>query len=213
LPEPGGPGLWPWLALAGLGAFHGLNPAMGWLFAVALGLHRGSRRVVLVALLPIALGHALAVLVVVLVIMAFGAVLDAGVVRRAAGVVLIGWAVYHILYGHRHRVRFGMQVGLGGLAVWSFLMAVAHGAGLMLIPLLDPLGVTAPMQHHGMDGGSVASALLAVAIHSVAMLATTGIVAILVYDWLGVAVLRRGWVNLDLVWAAALVLVGVWLLV
>ncbi len=186
---------------------------MGWLFAVALGLHRGSRRVVLVALLPIAVGHALAVLAVVLVIMAFGSVLDPDLVRRAAGVVLIGWAAYHTLYGHRHRVRFGMQVGLFGLAAWSFLMAVAHGAGLMLIPLLEPLGVTAPMHHHGMGGGSFGAALLAVAIHSAAMLATTGVVAILVYDWLGVAVLRRGWLNLDLVWTAALVLVGVWLLV
>jgi hypothetical protein len=207
-------GLWPWLSLAGLGAFHGLNPAMGWLFAVALGLHRGSRQVVLVSLLPIALGHALSVLAVVLVVMAFGAMLDPALVRRAAGFVLIGWAVYHSVFGHRHRVRFGMQVGLLGLAVWSFLMAMAHGAGLMLIPLLDPLGVTGPMHHeHAMAAGSLGPALAAVAVHSGAMLATTAVVALVVYDWVGVAVLRRGWVNLDLVWTAALVAVGVWLLV
>lgn len=210
--EPGAAGLWPWLGLAGLGMFHGLNPAMGWLFAVALGLHRQSRGVVLAALLPIAVGHALAVLGVVLVVMAFGAVVDPDLVRRAAGIVLIGWAAYHAAYGHRHRVRFGMRVGLAGLAVWSFLMALAHGAGLMLIPLLGPLGVAGPMHHHDMGGGAVSGALLAVAVHSGAMLATTGAVALLVYDWLGVAVLRRGWINLDLLWTAALMAAGVWLL-
>ena len=116
LAESGDAGLWPWLALAGLGVFHGLNPAMGWLFAVALGLHRGSRRVVLVALLPIALGHAARG--------AGGGARDHGLRfgarpgpgAAAAGIVLIGWAAYHTLYGHRHRVRFGMQAGLFGLA-------------------------------------------------------------------------------------------------
>jgi hypothetical protein len=205
-------GLWPWLSLAGLGMFHGINPAMGWLFAVALGLHRGSRRVVLVSLLPIALGHAVAVLAVVLAVTAFGAMLDPSTVRRAAGLLLIAWAVWHALYGHRHRVRFGMQTGLAGLAAWSFLMAMAHGAGLMLIPLLGPLGVTGGMHHHHGAAASLDQALGAVAVHSTAMLAATGAVALLVYDWLGVSVLRRGWINLDLVWTAALVAVGLLLL-
>ncbi len=204
--EPGG--VWPWLALAGLGAFHGLNPAMGWLFAVALGLHRGGRRTVLLALLPIALGHAAAVLVVVLVVLAFGFVVDPVMVRRAAGLVLIGWAVWHALYGHRHRVRFGMTTGMAGLAAWSFLMATAHGAGLMLIPLLAPIGaVCGP----GMVAGPIGLALAAVVIHSLAMLATTAAVGLLVYEWVGVGILRQGWVNLDLIWTAALVAVGIWL--
>ena len=208
-------GLWPWLALAGLGAFHGLNPAMGWLFAVALGLHRGSRRVVLVSLVPIALGHALAVLTVVLAVMAFGALLDPAVVRRLCGLILLGWAAWHTVYGHRHRVRFGMTTGLAGLGAWSFLMAMAHGAGLMLIPLLAPLGVTegAHSHQHEHPAATIAQALAAVTVHSLAMLATTAAVALLVYDWVGVGVLRKGWVNLDLVWTAALVAVGVWLLV
>ena len=135
--------LWPWLALAGLGAFHGLNPAMGWLFAVALGLHRKSRTVVLRALLPIALGHALAILLVVLAVVVLGIVVDQRPLRIGAGAVLIGWAVYHMLYGSRHRVRFGMQVGMLGLGAWSFLMASAHGAGLMLVPALIPLCLAA----------------------------------------------------------------------
>jgi hypothetical protein len=213
-------GLGPWLALAGLGAFHGLNPAMGWLFAVALGLHKRSRRVVLVALVPIALGHALAVLAVVLAVMASGALVDPAVVRRACGLVLIGWAIWLTLYGHRHRVRFGMTSGLAGLGAWSFLMAMAHGAGLMLIPLLTPIGAMGEMAgmgdipgHHVMAIAGLGPALAGVAVHSLAMLVTTAVVAVLVYDWVGVGVLRKGWVNVDRLWTAALVAVGVWLLV
>ena len=108
-----------------------------------------------------------------------------------------------------------MTTGLAGLGAWSFLMATAHGAGLMLIPLLAPLGVTdgAHAHHHGDPAAAVGQALAAVAVHSLAMLATTAVVAVLVYDWVGVGVLRKGWVNLDLLWTAALVAVGVWLLV
>jgi hypothetical protein len=204
---------WPWLTLVGLGLFHGLNPAMGWLFAVALGLHRGGRRTVLQALGPIALGHALAVLAVVLTVMGFGAFVDPNLVRRGAGLLLIGWAVWHWRYGHRHRVRFGMRTGMAGLGAWSFLMAMAHGAGLMLIPLLGPLGIGGEAhQHHGGASGSLTQALAAVAVHSTAMLAATSVAAVLVHDWLGVAVLRRGWVNLDSMWTTALVVVGVVLL-
>src|SRR5262245_25753596 len=106
--------LWPWLALAGLGLFHGLNPAMGWLFAVALGLHRGSQRAVLWSLLPIGLGHALSVAAVLLAALLLGAVLDHAVLIRLAGLVLIGWGGWHAVYGHRRRVRVGMQPGLAG---------------------------------------------------------------------------------------------------
>ena len=133
------PEFWPWLALAGLGAFHGLNPAMGWLFAVALGLHRQERRIVWLALVPIALGHAASVAAVALLFLWAGWLVDGRAVRVGAALVLIGWALYHWRFGHRHRVRFGMQVGLAGLFAWSFLMAAAHGAGLMLWPALMPL--------------------------------------------------------------------------
>ena len=204
---------WPWLTLVGLGLFHGLNPAMGWLFAVALGLHRGGRRTVLQALVPIALGHGLAVLAVVLAVLGFGALVDPDLVRRGAGLLLIGWAGWHWHYGHRHRVRFGMRTGMAGLGAWSFLMAMAHGAGLMLIPLLVPLGIGGETHHHhGGAVGSLGQAMVAVAVHGVAMLTATGAAALLVHDWLGVAVLRRGWVNLDVVWTAALVVVGIVLL-
>jgi hypothetical protein len=109
----------PWLALAGLGLFHGINPAMGWLFAVALGLHRHSQNVVLLSLIPIAVGHALAVAAVLFVVLALGLVLHWTILGRVAGLVLIGWAIWHVLYGHRRRVRIGMQTGMAGLALWS----------------------------------------------------------------------------------------------
>lgn len=202
---------WPWLALAGLGAFHGINPAMGWLFAVALGLHRHSRAVVFQALVPIATGHALAVLVVALAVVLLGVVVDQRAIRIGAGALLIGWAAYHTLYGSRHRVRFGMQVGMLGLGAWSFLMASAHGAGLMLVPVLIPLCLAAsPAGQLGAGSGPVA--LAAVAVHTLAMLATTGVIAAAVYEWFGLAFLRKGWINLDLIWTAALVATGLILL-
>lgn len=204
--------LWPWLAIAGLGAFHGLNPAMGWLFAVALGLHRGSRAVVGWSLLPIVTGHAAAVAAIVAVFLVLGAVIESHYMTRAAGVVLIGWAAYHGLYGHRRRVRFGMQVGMAGLTAWSFLMAMAHGAGLMLIPALAPLSLVHG-SHHGLPaGGSVLLAIAAVSLHAATMLAATAGAAFLVYDWVGLGVLRQGWVNVDAVWTAALALCGAILL-
>jgi hypothetical protein len=205
--------LWPWLTLAGLGAFHGINPAMGWLFAVALGLHRGSRSVVLSALLPIAVGHALATALVALAVVLLGIVIDQRAVRIAAGLLLLGWALWHTLYGRRHRPRFGMQVGMLGLGAWSFLMAATHGAGLMLVPVLIPLCLAASPAQELTAAGSLPIALAAVAVHTGAMLVTTGIIALAVYEWFGVAFLRRGWINLDWLWTAALVITGVILLV
>jgi hypothetical protein len=204
---------WPWLALVGLGAFHGANPAMGWLFAVALGLHRRSRAVVLTSLIPIALGHALAIGLVALAVLALGLTLDQRAIRIGAGVVLIGWAVYHQIYGARHRVRVGMRVGLAGLALWSFLMASAHGAGLMLVPILMPLAAPDSHASHVMTGSSLSVSLLAVGIHTFVMLVVTGGIAVVVYDWVGLAFLRRGWVNLDRVWAGSLVATGLILIV
>jgi hypothetical protein len=205
--------LWSWLTLAGLGAFHGLNPAMGWLFAVALGMHRHSRRVVLVSLLPIALGHAFAIAIVVATVVSLGFMIDQVAIQRFAGFVLIGWAAYHMLYGNRHRMRIGMQTGMAGLALWSFLMATAHGAGLMLIPVLIPLCLAATPARDILASGSLALSLAAIGVHTLAMLAVTGAVALIVYEWLGLAILRRGWINLDLIWTAALAGAGIYLIV
>lgn len=199
---------WPWLALVGLGAFHGVNPAMGWLFAVALGLHRGSRRVVLTSLVPIALGHALAIALVAFAVVALGLALDQRAIQLAAGVVLIGWAGYHHLYGSRHRVRVGMRTGMVGLGLWSFWMTSAHGAGLMLVPVLVPLGAHGPAHSHLVPGASLAVSMAAVGVHTLAMLATTAVIAVAVYEWVGLAFLRRGWINLDRLWTASLVATG-----
>jgi hypothetical protein len=198
--------------LAGLGAFHGLNPAMGWLFAVALGLHRNSRATVFWALPPIALGHALSIAIVAGAVVFAGVMVSQRLVLAGAGLLLIGWAVYHQVYGHRHRVRVGMRTGQIGLVLWSFLMATAHGAGLMLLPALFQLCL-APSQAQGIiPAGSLGMTLAAVGVHTAAMLAVTGVIAIVVYEWIGLAILRTAWLNLDLVWTAALATTGVFLL-
>jgi hypothetical protein len=208
--------LWPWLALAGLGFYHGLNPAMGWLFAVALGLNRKREGVVFLALVPIALGHAAAVAAVVFAVITLGFVVDATTLARAAGIVLIGFAAWHLLRGHRQRMRVGMQTGLAGLFAWSFLMASAHGAGLMLVPIVLPLCLSAAPALEptaGATGEALPIALAAVAVHTAAMLATIAAISFVVYRFVGVAFLRRGWINLDVIWTAALVLCGIILLV
>jgi hypothetical protein len=202
----------PWLVLIALGAFHGLNPAMGWLFALALGLYRHSRKVVLVSLIPIALGHAASIAVVVYAVVVLGMAVDPQTFRVVSGVLLIGWGVYHLIYGHHHRLHIGLRTGLLGLFAWSFVMATAHGAGMMLIPVLMPLAQMGEHAHHMPVTNSLLVASLAVAVHSLAMLVTTGAVALVVYQWVGLDFLRRGWINLDLLWTAALIGIGLWLM-
>jgi hypothetical protein len=198
--------LWPWLTIAALGLFHGLNPSMGWLFAVALGLHRHSRKVVIASLVPIALGHALAIAAVVLAVFVLGIVVERGLLNYLAGATLLAWAGWHAIYGHRQRVRVGMQTGLAGLAFWSFLMASAHGAGLMLVPVLVPLCLSgAP---GALNGASGSTALAAIALHASVMLAAIAFVSLLVYDYVGLAFLRSAWINLDAIWIAALAICG-----
>jgi hypothetical protein len=202
---------WPWIAVAGLGALHGLNPGMGWLFAVALGLHRQRRSVVYLSLLPIAAGHTVSILAVAGLLFLADYLVAPKLAAIATGMLLIGWALYHWCCGHRHRVRFGLQVGLVGLAAWSFLMATAHGAGLMLWPALMPICGSPALGGLG-AGGSWAAALLGVGLHSLAMLTTIAVIAALIYEWVGLAVLRSAWVNVDLLWTLALAATGVVLL-
>lgn len=204
--------LWLWFAVAALGLFHGVNPAMGWLFAVALGLNRGSERVVWLSLAPIALGHAVAVALALFAALALGSIVDPGPLSRIAGLILLAWAAWHAVYGRRHKVRIGMQTGYVGLGVWSFLMANAHGAGLMLIPAVIPLCVAAAPAHQLTAGGSASIALAALGLHTAAMLGAIAIISIAVYKWVGLAFLRRGWINLDLLWTGALIACGIMLL-
>lgn len=165
-----------------MGAFHGLNPAMGWLFAVALGLHRKSRSIVLLSLIPIAIGHTVSIGVVAIAVVTLGLVVDQRLLEIAAGMVLLSWAAYHAAYGHRHRVRIGMKTGMMGLGFWSFLMATAHGAGLMLVPVLIPLCLAATPARKLTAAGSLPIALAAIGTHMAAMLAVTLAIAVCVYE-------------------------------
>lgn len=211
----------PWLTLALLGAYHGLNPGMGWLFAVALGLQERSRGAVLRAFGPIALGHAVSVAAVVALVGVAQAVVDAQALRYAGAAALVGFGIYKLLAPLSHPRWVGMRVGAGGLATWSFLMATAHGAGLMLLPVLvriAPASAAAHGHSHAEHAQHLAMAsaapalpaadLLAVGVHTAAMFLVMAGVALLVYERLGVAVLRRAWLNLDLIWAGALIVAG-----
>jgi hypothetical protein len=203
--------LWPWLTLALLGGFHGLNPAMGWLFAVALGLQERRESAVVGALGPIALGHAVAIGVVAFLFGVLQLVVPARLLLIGGGLILLAFAAGKAITRFRHRSRFGMRIEPYQLVVWSFLMATAHGAGLMLVPVLARTGDADAGNHvlHATAlGDALGPALGAVAIHTAAMLIVMAVVAVLVYEKLGVEVLRRAWVNLDLIWVGALVIAG-----
>jgi hypothetical protein len=199
-----------WAALLALGAFHGLNPGMGWLFAVALGLQRKDRGQVLRALPPIALGHALSVAAVVGLLAALGTLVAPRALAAAAAAGLIGYGVY--LFVRRRHLRWvGMNLRPRELVLWSFLMSTAHGAGLMLVPVLLSPGLHPAQPTTALAigwGDSLPSSLAAVGIHSAGMFAMMAGVALLVYDHVGLGVLRRGWINLDRVWALVLVAAG-----
>jgi hypothetical protein len=199
------PQAWAWVTLFLLGAYHGINPAMGWLFAVALGLQKKSGRAVWESLAPIATGHVAAIAAVILVAVLAGTVVPVGVLRIAVAVILIGFGMYRIV--SKSHPRFGgMQVGFRDLTVWSFLMACAHGAGLMLLPvLLGMSAVGAGHESHISAFPSVKMQLVAVAIHTCGYLLLTGTIAWIVFSRLGVSVLRKAWLNLDFVWALALI--------
>lgn len=206
--------LLPWATLGLLGLYHGVNPGMGWLFAVALGLQEKSGRAVARALLPIAVGHAASVGMVVafLGVGRFGLALPK--LEWITAALLIGFGVLKLVRP-RHPRWVGMRVGSRDLLAWSFLMATAHGAGLMLLPVFL-LGADNPAPCHGPSCHQAAGLALdswggylaAVGLHTGAMLVAAGAVALVVYYKLGLALLRRSWFNLDRAWALALVLAG-----
>jgi hypothetical protein len=228
----------PWFVLLALGAFHGINPGMGWLFAVALGLQERRRSGVLAALLPLGLGHALAVAAALVVALVVGTIVPLHYLRWMVAGTLIPLGLM-CLSRHRHPRWASMRVGAGRLTLWSFLMASAHGAGLMVVPVFLGMsaGSMAPEHHHSMNMLHVeaasatvaapaveipepstlsrsantagpANALLATALHAAGYLIVTALIALLVYEKLGLAVLRKAWFNLDLLWAGALIATG-----
>ena len=258
--------LWPWITLALLGAYHGLNPGMGWLFAVALGLQEGSRAAVIRAFAPIALGHAFSVAAVVALVGTAQAFISAEVLRIMGAALLVLFGLYKLLRPLSHPRWVGMRVGFRDLTAWSFLMATAHGAGLMLVPVLlqlpaayaAPASATPPAAytmvcshdtladhsvHAGHDmhaghhmptdpvaqvthgahgshlpgpismGGLPLAEAAAVGVHTISMFLVMAFLAIVVYEKLGLAMLRRAWFNLDRLWAGALILSGLLVLI
>jgi hypothetical protein len=208
------------LALLSLGALHGLNPGMGWLFAVALGLQRGERRAVWRALVPLAVGHALAIAVAVAITLWLGVVVPAAGVGWGAAVLLIGLGVSQ-LRGHRHptlgRWRVGLRANGRELTIWSFVVATAHGAGLMAAPFALRAMQSGMTGHSSHSSHTAASAsvvpldwptLWATSVHTAGYLIVTGVLAVVVYERAALHVVRRAWINFDLMWAAALILTG-----
>jgi len=198
-------------ALVALGAVHGLNPGMGWLFAVALGLQERSRRALWRALPPLALGHAGAIALALAGAAILGQALPAAKLRWIVAAMLVALGLFRLMR-HSHP-RGGLRVGPRDLAVWSLLMATAHGAGIMVLPLVIPDGHSAHPGHGGMLLAGVAAGLApgwgATVLHTLGYLGVTMLAAVLVYEQVGVGVLRRAWINLDLLWAGALIGTGV----
>jgi hypothetical protein len=214
---------WVWLALFALGAYHGINPGMGWLFAVALGMQEQKRQAVLAAIPPIALGHALSVGAIVAALWLAQARLPETAVHYGAAAILFGIGLYRLVHA-RHPRWVGMRVGFGDLTVWSFLTASAHGAGLMLMPILLG-GSEAEQPGHATRCGGISHAghlpadqiaalagplgwSAAVTVHTLGYLLMAALIALLVYEKLGVTLLRRAWFNLDLLWVIALMISG-----
>lgn len=202
---------WPWAALLLLGAAHGLNPGMGWLFAVARGLQEKDRKAVWSALLPLATGHALAIALAVGIAAAVGLVLPTGEIKWIVAATLLALGVVR-LRRHRHPRGMGMRVDNRDLTIWSFLMATAHGAGLMALPFVLAMapGTTMSGMTHGVhvmgftQSATLSTGLLATAAHTAGYLVVLALMAALVYERLGLRMLRTAWINLDLIWAGAL---------
>jgi hypothetical protein len=209
-------GGWSWGLMALLGAYHGLNPAMGWLFAVGLGLQERSRGAVLKALGPIALGHELALGLVAGLILVLGVLTDTKPLHIGAGIVLVLFGIFRFVKPHAHPRWTTMRVRGRELTLWSFLMSSAHGAGLMVAPVLIGVGEASASTGHDhamsemhlgmLDLPRTALALL---VHVGAMLLVMAVVAVLVYDKLGVRILRGAWLNTEWLWASAFILAGV----
>jgi len=212
--------LWPGVALLLLGAVHGVNPGMGWLFAVALGLQEEDRRVVWRSLLPLGLGHALAIAAALTVAGLLGLVVPVAALKWLVGTLLLGFGAYK-LARRRHPRYGGMLMSFRKLTVWSFLMGSAHGAGLMVLPIVlgaPAAGGGGSAEHgaHGLNGASLAgliadgqlTGLGATAIHTLGYLLVSGLIAVVVYEKLGLRLLRSAWIDLDSIWAVALIVTG-----
>jgi hypothetical protein len=205
----------PLVTLVVLGAYHGLNPAMGWLFAVSRGMQEGSRRGVLRSLLPIAIGHELALIVVAAVVLLAAEVIDPEALHIAAAVVLFSFGIFRFVKPRAHPRWTKMRVNNRELTLWSFLMSSAHGAGLIIAPVLIGIGSASaasdPEDHvpATADVASFAVSGVGLVLHVAAMIAVMAVIAIVVYEKLGVAVLKKAWLNTDQLWASVFIVAAI----
>ncbi len=199
-----------WLTLAGLGVYHGVNPAMGWLFAVSRGMQERSRRAVLRSLVPIAIGHEASIALVAALVLGLSTTTDPQELRIGAAVALVAFGIFRFVKPRAHFRWTSMRVSDRELGMWSFLMSTAHGAGLMVAPVI--LGLQASSNSHDdmamLSGGPINIAAVGIAVHVLAMVAVMGAIAYFVYARVGLQILRRAWLNTDQVWAGAFVLAG-----
>jgi hypothetical protein len=203
-----------WLTLIGLGAYHGVNPAMGWLFAVSRGMQERSRRAVLRSLVPIAIGHEMSIALVAALVVGLSVVADSSTLRLIAAGTLFAFGIFRFVKPHAHFRWTSMRVSDRELTLWSFLMSTAHGAGIMVAPVI--IGLESSIDRSGAKAhdradlslldASLGVGAVGIALHVLAMLAVMGVVAVLVYDRLGLKVLRTAWINTDGLWAGAFVL-------
>jgi hypothetical protein len=201
-----------WWAVIFSGFYHGINPGMGWPLAVSAGLMERNHRALPKALGMFALGHFLAMIGILLPFSMMMFLVQWEIeIRIGAGLLVIAMGVY-LLINRRHP-KFLARVHPARLALWSFLAAMAHGAGLMLVPIF--LGIcavganeTGHLAAQSLMGSNVMTAFLVAAVHTFAMTVTGGIIATIIYFWLGLKFLSKTWFNLDIVWALSLVLVG-----
>jgi hypothetical protein len=201
-----------WLAVVVSGLYHGVNPGMGWPLAVSAGLMGHGRRDVVTALVPLAVGHLVSMLVILLPFAAMTALLDwQHEIRIGASAAVIAFGLFRLV--NRRHPRVLARIRPTQLALWSFVIATAHGAGLMLLPIYlglcsaDELDLAHQTSSILMAQNS-ATAVLVSLVHTLSMVAAGGMIAVLVSDWLGLKFLSRSWFNLDLVWALSLILIG-----
>jgi hypothetical protein len=201
-----------WLAVVASGLYHGINPGMGWPLAVAAGLMEKSSRALFRALGPLWAGHLLAMLLVILPFALLVTLVEwQRPIQFGASLLVIGFGVFRLL--NRRHPRALARIRPTQLGLWSFAVAIAHGAGLMLLPIyLGLCRAAAPDAGHEAESRlintNLGMALLVSVVHSAAMIAAGGCAAWLVYRYLGVKFVARSWFNLDVAWDVSLILVG-----
>lgn len=200
-----------WLTVVASGLYHGVSPGMGWPLAVSAGLMERRSRALLAALWPLTLGHLLAILLVLLPFALLAALIDwQRQIRIGAALLVIAFGLFRLI--HRRHPRALARIPPTRLMLWSFAVAIAHGAGLMLVPIYLGLCRAEPDQGHAAAGSLIHAdlgmALFVSLVHSLAMIAAGGVLAWLVYRHLGLRFVSRSWFNLETPWALALILVG-----